>query len=248
MNYSDFEKLVNLQQKIAFSTRSIYRAKVRDVVPISSRQELRNHDHCFLGVSLENENFFTAKLISIVDWIGKNFKKCTVIIADSLYRFTLEIHRGLKEKQGLNQALLFGREYLENQRIVFERLTDTCSFEFVFCSDIKKSEDYVKYHEKLQALCQIDENFDTSVKSWARKYVLHYFEENAEGFAHYVKISCEYLLEEAAIAACLVQDSSSIMIYPGSLGIFGEISEGQHPNVPDCLQKIIYVFLYLRKR
>ena len=62
MNYGDFEKLVNLQQKIAFSTRSIYRAKVRDVIPISARQEFRNHEHCFFRSKLRKWKLFHSQI------------------------------------------------------------------------------------------------------------------------------------------------------------------------------------------
>ena len=62
-------------------------------------------------------------------------------------------------------------------------------------------------------------------------------------------MSCVYLLEEVALTACIVQDDLSIMIYPSTLAtIFGEIAEGDHPAVPDCLQKMICVSLRLKKR
>lgn len=248
MKYSDFEQLVNSQKQIVFSTRARYRAQVKDVVPKSARKELKSCKHCFLGVSLENENFSTAKLIAITDWISQNFQKCTVIIADSVHRITLQINQGLKENQALNKALLLGREYIDKESIVFERHADTCPFDFVFCSEIQKSEDYFKYYEKLQHLRNKDEKFANSIKSWARKYVLRHLEQNSEHFERYVEMSCAYLLEELAILACLAQNSLSIIVYPGSSCISGEIAEGHHPGIPGCLQKIIRVSLRLRRR
>ncbi|MDJ0714210.1 MAG: tRNA-dependent cyclodipeptide synthase [Prochloraceae cyanobacterium] len=248
MKYSDFKKLVNPQKEIVFLNRAIYRANVTHVIPEFARKEFKDSEHCFLALSLENESFSTAKLIAITDWISKNFKKCTVIIADSLHRITLQINRGLKENRALNKALLLGREYIDKESVVFERHANTCHFDFVFCSEIQKSEDYFKYYEQLQHLFRHDKKFANSVESFARDFILRNFEQNAEYFERYVEMSCTYLLEELAICAYLVQYGLSVIIYPGSWGTIGEIVEGHHPDVPDCLKRIIPVSLRLRRR
>ena len=138
MKYCDFEKLVNTQKEIIFFTRPRYRGEISAVIPKVTRQELKNYEHCFLGVSLESEKFSTAKLIAITDWISKHFTKCTVFIADSVHRITLQIDRGLKKNQALNKSLFLGREYIDNACVVFERYIDTCPFDLVFCSEVQK--------------------------------------------------------------------------------------------------------------
>ncbi|MEJ1938598.1 hypothetical protein WDZ92_51035, partial [Nostoc sp. NIES-2111] len=105
MKYSEFEKIVNPQKGIKFLARPKYRVEVAAVIPQFARQEIDKHEHCFLAVSLEGEHFLTAKLVAIIDWISKHFKKCTIFIADNVHRITLQINQRLKENQASNKAL-----------------------------------------------------------------------------------------------------------------------------------------------
>ncbi|BAZ53967.1 hypothetical protein NIES4103_66510 [Nostoc sp. NIES-4103] len=248
MKYSDFEKLVSPRKEIVFSTISRYRAVIDSVFPESARQKISNYEHCLLGLSLENQEFFTAKLVAITDWISRHFKKCTVMIGDRLHRITLQIDEGLNEEQALNKALILGREYINREGVVFERHIDTCTFDVVFSSEIQKWDTYAEYYKKIQYLFAEDKKFANSVNSFARKFIERRFSASNEEFNHYIEMSCTYILEELAIFACLAESSLSAMVYPGSLYIFEEIAEGQHPSLPESLQKIIYVALSLKRR
>jgi tRNA-dependent cyclodipeptide synthase len=249
MKYADFAKIVNPQKGIVFLTRPKYRVEIAAIIPQFARQEIDKHEHCFLGVSLENEIFSIAKLLAMTDWISKHFQKCTVVIGDSIHQITLQINQGLKEKKALNKALLLGRQYVDNASYVFDNYIDTCIFNVIFCSEIQQCQDYFKYYEQLSNLIRQDEKFANSVKFSGKEFVLRHFEQNTENFDRYVELSSRYLLEELAVFACLVKDDLSIMIYPGSLlKILEEIAEGYHPGVPDSLKKIVYVSLHLKGR
>ena len=184
----------------------------------------------------------------MTDWISKNFQKCTVLIGDSIHRITLQINQGLNKDQAISKALILGREYIYNASYVFNNYAANCDYDVIFCSDIQKTSDYFKYHEQLLKIARDDVGFSNLFKFHAREFILHHFESNTENFEFYVEMSCKYLFEEIAITACLVKYGLSIMVYPGSLGIFGEIALGHYPGIPDCLQNIIYVYLRLRGR
>jgi tRNA-dependent cyclodipeptide synthase len=248
MNYSDVKKLLNPQKQIVVLTRPKYRVEIEEVIPESAKKELKNYEHCFLGVSLESDQFSTTRLVAMADWISKHFKKCTIFVGDSIHRITLEINQNLNEYQARNKALILGREYIYNASYVFENYAANCNYDVIFCSDIQKTEDYYKYHELLQKNVKNDVILSNLFKFHAREFVLHHFESNTENFEFYVEMSCRYLLEEIAITACLVKYGLSIMVYPGSLGIFKELTLGHYPGIPDCLQNIIYVYLRLKGR
>ncbi|MBD2678593.1 MULTISPECIES: tRNA-dependent cyclodipeptide synthase [Nostoc] len=249
MKYADFEKLINPHKGIVFLTRPKYRVEIAAVIPQFARHKLDIYEHCFLGISLESENFSIARLIGMTDWISKHFKKCTVLIGDSIHRITLQINQGLNEKQSLNKGLFLGREYVYNANYVFGNYNVSCLFNVIFCSEIQKSEDYFKYYEQLQNILRQNDNFANSVKFSVKEFVLRHFEKNTENFDSYIELSSRYLLEELAIFACLVKDDLSIMIYPGSLlKILEEIAEGHYSDVPDSLKKIVHVSLHLKRR
>ncbi|HEY9800179.1 MAG TPA: tRNA-dependent cyclodipeptide synthase [Leptolyngbyaceae cyanobacterium] len=246
MNYRDFEKLLNPQKKIVVLTRPKYKVEIEEVIPESAKQELKNYEHCFLGVSLESDHFSTTRLVAMADWISKHFKKCTVFIGDSIHRITLQINQGLNEEQARKKALILGREYIYNASYIFERYAVNCDYDVIFCSDIQKTEDYFKYHEQLNNFIRQNKNFSDLLKFYGREFAIHQFDENTENFEFYVELSCRYLLEEMAHFACLVNYGLSIMVYPGSLGIFKELTIGDYTGIPDCLQNIIYVYLRLK--
>ncbi|MBU7582191.1 MAG: tRNA-dependent cyclodipeptide synthase [Nostoc sp. TH1S01] len=248
MKYIDFEKLLNFQNKLAFLTRAKYRVEIEAIIPKLTRQELDIHEDCFLGVSLENENFSIPKLVGITDWISKHFKKCTVLIGDSIHRITLQINQDLNESHAFSKAIILGREYIDNATNIFVKYTEKCHFDVIFCSDIQESEEYFKYYEQLHIFMKKNEKFANSIKSSAQEFVLRQFDKNIENFERYVELSSGYLLEELAIFACLVKYGLSIMVYPGSLDMLEGIAEGCYPGIPDYLQQIIYVSLRLKGR
>lgn len=249
MKYTDFAKLVNPQKGILFLTKPKYRVEIAEVIPQVARHELDRYENCFLGISLESEKFSMSKLVGMTDWISKHFKKCTVLIGDSIHRITLQINENLTEKQALNKALVLGREYVDNASYVFDNYTENCLFNVILCSEIQKSEDYFKYYEQLQNLIRQDEKFANSVKSSVKEFVLRHFEQNNANFDIYIKLSSKYLLEELAIFTCLIKYDLSIIIYSGSLlKILEEIAEGHYPGVSDSLKKIVHVSLHLKGR
>ncbi|MBH8561933.1 tRNA-dependent cyclodipeptide synthase [Nostoc sp. CENA67] len=249
MKYADFQKLVNPQKRIRFLTRPKYRVEIEEVIPQFARHKIDRYEHCFLGISLENEKFSMPKLVGISDWISKKYKKCTVLIGDSIHRITLQINEGLKEEQALNKALILGREYEYHASYVFKNYSNTCPFSVIFCSEIQKSEDYFKYYNQLQNLIIHNESFANSVKYYVKDFVLRHLRKNTENLDFYVELSSMYLIEELAIFSCLFNEDLSIMIYPGSLlKIVEEIAEGHYPGVPDRLKKLVHVSLHLKRR
>ncbi|TAE54075.1 MAG: tRNA-dependent cyclodipeptide synthase [Nostocales cyanobacterium] len=248
IKYRDFQKILNPQKQIVVLTRPKYGIGIEEIVPESAKQELENYEHCFLGVSLESDQFSTTKFVAMADWISKHFKKCTLLIGDSIHRITMQINQGLTEYQAINKSLIIGREYIYNASYIFERYAAHCEYDVIFFSDIKKTADYLKYYEQLQCCVRQDENFYNLLQFCAKEFILRHFEEKNENFDLYIKMSCQYLLEEIAIFACLVKYGLSIVIYPGSLGIFQELVLGNYPDIPDCLKHIIYVYLRLKRR
>ena len=62
------------------------------------------------------------------------------------------------------------------------------------------------------------------------------------------RIAVAYLLEEAAVFCCLVDAGWPVLVYPGGIKIFQEISEGHHPEVPASLRQLHLVALRLKSR
>lgn len=251
MSSSELVKLSDIREDIRINTKSKYHVLVNEVSPEIERHKLEDYDSCFLGISLENPSFSTVKLIAMTDWIAKRFRSCKVLIGDSLHRLTLQIdHRDLTERQALTQALLLGKAYINTELAVFDRHLNTCTFEFIYCSEIQQLNNYQEYYEIFQDLCQNNVKLAEAVNTFSLEFVRRHLEINRSCISDhdFLEICRQYLLEELAIFACLFESHLCPILYPGSLSIFEEIAKGEHADVPACLQNMIYVSLRFKRR
>lgn len=226
-----------------------YKAKVNFVSPLYNRDEFDKHENCFFGVSLENSQFTRSKIMASLEWIGKRFSSCFVLIGDSIHRITLEVNEGLNSVEANDKALFLGHEFLYREKSIFRKFEGSCKFNFIFCSEVQNYPDYSEYYISLKNLFEQDESFQTSVKSFSKNY--HRKKKSQlekEQWEYQIDKSNQYFLEEFAIFACLVKRNVPVMIYPGSFSTLTEITEGKHPNILQELKELTVVSLQLKKR
>ncbi|MFI6642545.1 tRNA-dependent cyclodipeptide synthase [Streptomyces sp. NPDC050504] len=235
--------------RTAPTRRTRYKAEIASVSPESSRNTFEQHETCFLGVSLENSNFTTPKLTSMVKWISRRFGRCTVLIGDSIHRLTLESTQGLPPASARERALELGRSFVETERNVFEEHGESTDFTILTCSEVQAGERYTEFHGKLRAFFDEDESFRSSVESFGHAY----HRKRADGVSEAdlekrIRMSSDYFLEEFAIFACLKEQGLPVMVYPGSFSTLSEIAKGEHPGAPEELRDLAVVSLHLKGR
>jgi len=224
-----------------------YKIKAAGVHPASMRSHFHfgnmartEHCNCVLGLSLNNEQFSLPKLQSMAAWIDQRFRKCRILVGDTIYRLTLQIKEHLDEGRSLEKARQIGSATIEQIRHIFDSAVG-CQFEIIRCSDIITSSEYSIYYEQLDALVAGDIHFEQSV----RNFGLHFLRRNGQATPGPVSLSQsrKYLLEEMAIMCCEYRHGFSVFVYPGSMTTFAEISEGLHPNAPSELKNITMIQL-----
>lgn len=241
---SEFRRIVYNASAIQIPTRSKYRGIARP-----GRKPFKR---CILGVSLDSPEFYSAKLITITDWIRQHYADCEVMLGDGIHRITLQLDSGdnatsAGENEALERSKWLARDFAYSNLSVFNLRESTCRFHFVFCSEIQKGHDYLTYYSQLLALFGENRKFQNSVEAFASAFLSRKSSRQERSKQH-VELSCQYLLEELAVICCLAQASPCAFIYPGSLTILEEIADGQHPSVPACLLQIDYVKLDLKGR
>nr|VFK08478.1 MAG: tRNA-dependent cyclodipeptide synthase [Candidatus Kentron sp. LPFa]VFK24708.1 MAG: tRNA-dependent cyclodipeptide synthase [Candidatus Kentron sp. LPFa] len=152
----------------AWSNR--YKANPNSVSPRSKRHTFERLDSCFLPVSLQARNFVRPKLAGVVQWIGRRFPRCTVLVADTIHRITLEVTQGLAPEVALEEALALGQEFIHRKRCVFERWREQTEFSFVTCGEIQQRPAYHDYHRDLVHLFETDIPFRDSVESFSHAH------------------------------------------------------------------------------
>lgn len=246
MKAEDFFKVVKPQLFIPAATTPRYRAEVNTIAPPDKKQLLKQYDSCILGISLENKNFTTAKLVGMVDWVSRNFKHCIVIIGDSIHHHTLEI-RGIDKNYAYDKALCLGREAIDANNPVFQSYAERCNIDILLCSQIQATVDYYKHYVDLRSLFINNDSFSHCLRSFAETFVERRTELGEDYYRESIEKSCSYLLEELAVFAYLSEQGHKVFVYPGALRVLTEISAGLHPDAPPALKELINVELKIKR-
>jgi len=169
------------------------------------------------------------------------------MLGDGLHRITLQLDSDASESEALEHSKWLARDFVYSQLSVFGLAQSSCTFDFVFCSEIQRTDLYLNYYRELSALFKANNDFQNSFRAFSAEFLRRKPQRQEYPESH-VEMSCRYLLEELAVICCLAQDRSCTFVYPGSLTILEEIAEGKHPYVPKCLMQIDYVELKLKSR
>jgi tRNA-dependent cyclodipeptide synthase len=228
-----------------------WEAVLKNVVPTSAKAELRHKSSCYLGVSLETRSFRRPMLDATVNWIDSNFKRCAVVVGDSLHRYTLQLTRGLSAGEAASEAYTIGTSFLiENQHLFAE--VEQCSFEFFRVSDLQKTPECVGYENQLAEIFSKEDDFARSIKRSALSFIDRRradIRQSALTRDEMINLSCRYILEEMAIFSCLVEAGWEIEVYPGGeLPVLVDIARGKYPAVPKQLKRRINIELRIRAK
>ncbi|MDJ1172537.1 tRNA-dependent cyclodipeptide synthase [Roseofilum capinflatum] len=258
---SEVGKAIHQKQSSLHSTDrksseiSNYKASVAKVFPSHLRNSLTDYQRCIFLISLGSKNFIQSnRLTACIQWINQNFQTCTVIIGDSLYRLTLEVRHQSAGETALQEALQAGEEFINQNQHYFESSAQKCQFQFKRTSELERIHNthFTGYYQQLENLYQNHASFQAMVNRFSQAYLNRgkeiKIDPGKEDKRQETSLANTYCLEESALLACLVEEQDSPFIYPGSIKIFEEISEGLHPEVPDSLQRMIWVSLRLKKK
>lgn len=230
---------------ISFGSKR-YRASLKSVVPKADLEELRKIGKCLLGVSLGSSRFEGAQLEGSIEWISENFKSCGLVVGDHIYRLTLQLLHGLEPEQARQRAIEVGQEFIQTYAPLLRQYSHDCIFEFIPMSATVKSPNYLPYLETLQQLHRNSSEFQASVLAFSELYLGRGEKEVHSTRA--VEISQAYLMEEAALFACLQEQGWNCLVYPGSIDSIADLVCGKFPQAPSPLQKLTFASLDLRQK
>lgn len=233
-----------------YSSASRYKAEVRVVSPEIARSTLGQGESCFVGISLESSNFLGGKLQSIVDYISNRYSNCTFLLGDHVHRLTLQIRKDLSQEQCFYHALGMGDYYLRTQQHMLRHSQTGEAFPVLRGSDIYQAPEVVGYMALLEQQFRLDSNFKMAIEGFAGQFI-NRSNETPQGTAdssEAVRLSCQYVLEELAETCYMISKGHPVLIYPGSLAIFQQISNGLFKGLPKEMERLINVGLRLKRR
>ena len=224
-----------------------FKATPAKVVPMRVREHLRRYRRCALAVSLGSKNSEGAHFEGVVRWISENFDYGAILVADTIYRHTLKLTKGVDATR--EEAIEEGRRFIELQRPIVDTFANgKCKLEWLPFSEVDQSPEFARLHVELQSLFETDEPFRRTVNSFAEVYLGRGDQaSNAAVYAEKQRLANRYLLEESAVFGAMVTRDVPLLVYPGSIKSFEDIIEGAHPNVPKELMQMVFVGMRLKR-
>lgn len=155
----------------------------------------------------------------------------------------------MKGDEARLEAIRTGEQFINQNYSLFEQYSRSCQFQLKTTSEIEKLSDFKIYYEDLEKLYKKNESFQGLVNLFVQQYLNRVQQvETEEVDEQRQHLGIIYFLEESAINAYLVKQGWQVAVYPGSIKIFEDMSEGLHPEVPLPLKQMVWVRLRLKKR
>ncbi len=200
---------------------------------ISAKSAWKSNSFFMLGISMGSQNHEGEALEAIVDRINAGgFTHGVLDVADTLNRYRY-IGEGKPEREAIQIARNEGSDWLERNNHIISRLRMPVA--------VHRWDEWLshpKYPETIaqirrlyannNTLCQaVDQDID---KFYVRNY------GTAEVSPKKRHLSVEYYLEELAVAAIMLEEKPSLVMYPGKqLNCFRLIRDGKVPDAPPSL-------------
>ncbi|MEM1172292.1 MAG: tRNA-dependent cyclodipeptide synthase [Cyanobacteria bacterium P01_H01_bin.35] len=222
---------------------SNYLVETKQVYTTSTKVLEKDYIDCILAINLDSDKFTAEKINATIDWLETKFKRCLILIADSLYELSLQMINPEWEQQ--QATLLTDSKSQKILQILSEKIQfkKPDNFEIVLSSVVQKYSGYEEYRKNLELIYKKESNFKSSVEKFSEGF-LH--SKQIPSSAKNLEMTCNYVLEDLAIIACISQRGYKALVYPGYLPLFIEIANGEHPELILQLQELVYYEISLR--
>jgi len=237
-------------QDAQFKSFDLPEIKIVKTTPKATQQQLTSYKRCYMGISLDNPDFYGSSLEALLQWTAANFEQCLIIIGDYLRRFNAQIFNsngGLTEETASMKA---GDAYLEQNAEILNRFREP-KIKIIRWKDCLAFEQYKKAKLILDNLYKSDDAFRASLQKDAFSFINRQKRKKqtpAVSTERAIEISCQYLLEEIAVFSTLAEQGWNIEVYPGpELGVLVDIAKGNFSQIPDGLKQRINIELKVEK-
>ncbi len=214
------------------------------VVPAERKDHLNSLDKCLYGVSVGAVNMRIADVLDGYRWASANFKRCCILLGDSLYRFTIQIQKDVSAKDAERLAKASGQQLVEQ---ILSRITRLP--EIIRCSDVRATPRFIEYVHEIMALYSKNAGFRDSISSDALCFIKRQAQKGRLSISEEasIELATSYLIEEIAIYGCLAEQGWLVDVYLGDeLPSLAKISCNEIPGFEGAITQRINISLRLR--
>lgn len=219
MDYQDCKKII----KASFKECSI---DLRQKFPDSN---------CIVPISVGQKVHEGEKLIAVLKLLKRSFKSCTILVDDTIQKYTLAIMDSYKKSLSEYNILAYnaGTDWLNrNKALLTENLHN---FEIIRWDDFQNHPDFPNCLEKIKKTYEQDETYQSefykTIDYFLTRNNLYPEEENKDAYttSNAFNFCLEYLFEECAVMMLWAYKGYHFEVYPS----------GRNPAMAATFEKII---------
>jgi tRNA-dependent cyclodipeptide synthase len=225
-----------------------YRIRCGTVTPKAmKKQVLQGGEACMLGVSLGSPKSQGDRFEGTIRWISQNFSRCSLVLADSIYRYTYQITDHTPIEEATIAALSMGHQFINDYQSVVEKYSSKCDFQWIKMSDVEQYDHFDDYHKAYKQLYTNNQQFYQQINAEAESYLSGL--SQADTLLHptvrakNIALSAKYFLEESVIFTCLCEHQHNTLLYPGTIKPLQILSAGVIEGIPEPIRKLTLVRL-----
>jgi len=221
---------------------------IAKIIPPITEAQLFTRKKCYIGISVENPLFEGQALRAMLAWAAGKFEQTLVIVGDYLNRFNERIIYGCDLDKAGELGIKLGDVFVLRTKELFDSLPagKVCLTRW---KEHLQQEDFHTAKKVIDGLFKTNEEFEAAVEYDALSFVKRQKKRSknfAVGMEEAIRLSSEYILEEAAVFSSLSQRGFSVELYPGpELRVLAQVAKGQYPDIPAGLKTRINVELKL---
>ncbi len=237
-------------QDAVFKTGDLPRVTIVKTTPKATEEQLFSYKRCYMGISLDNPDFYGKSLEALLLWVTANYEQCLIVIGDYLRRYNEQIFSGKAGQEEEKASLEAGEIFLQKSGEILRKYSEP-KIKIIKWKDCISTPQYKTAKEILDKLYQADENFRASLQKDAFSFINRQKRKKQNpkvAMEEAIEISSRYLLEEVAVFSSLAELGWNIEVYPGpELGVLVDIAKGNFSNIPVGLKNRINIELHVDK-
>ena len=161
---------------------------------------------CYLLVSVGQKQHEDIKLQATLELVTKRFKKCVVMLCDTLQRYNI-IAEGFSVEDAYKTSLKRGDIWLKDNKNKCEEYGITDFFRWDYWLN---HENFLSFKEKIMTAYENDEIYKQAINESAQEFC----ERAGRTMDHFISFSVDYLIEECAVMLIWANIGLNYEIYP----------------------------------
>ncbi|MDO8955100.1 MAG: hypothetical protein Q7V63_09675 [Gammaproteobacteria bacterium] len=188
--------------------------KIKFVWPVGYETQAKAIS-CLLGISVGQSKYEGLKLLATLEKINKNFGKCTIMLADSLQRYSIKTNNpGLNWDHAYEIAIHMGDSWLDRNLEHLKKLT--IPFEVKRWDSWLNHPDYPACRKMIEIASNENNEFHMSVFETIKEIAVRFDKRNESlNCLRLFKYSPDYVKEECAVQLLMANEGYDFVAYAG---------------------------------